>query len=304
MVHTTLQYTRVQLFTTLEAVAVTVNSNKQYTICSIYLSPNSNIHRNEIKDLLEQLPRPFLLLGDFNAKHPMWDLTNKDDARGRMVAGLLTDEALGLLGQGEPTHYHIQTNKLSTIDLSLCSIESLREFEHEVDSDLHGSDHFPIHLKSYAYIPQQQAPRWVKRRADWQQFTSKTEKICEIPDCQPMEFYSSIENVILKGANETIPKSDGYYKMCPVPWWNSNCEELKKARSKAQKQMMRHPTVTNRVDYKKLRGKFQRAQKDSKNIMDTVCLLSKQKHRLWKGLAENRQNQGKIQTKNSPISQN
>ena len=43
MVHITLQYTRVQLFTTLEAVAVTVNSNKQYTICSIYLSHTTAI---------------------------------------------------------------------------------------------------------------------------------------------------------------------------------------------------------------------------------------------------------------------
>ena len=39
LIHTTLQYTRVRLYTTLEAVAVTINSSKQYTLCSIYLSP-------------------------------------------------------------------------------------------------------------------------------------------------------------------------------------------------------------------------------------------------------------------------
>ena len=50
LTHATLQYSRVQLFTTLEAVAVTINSSKQYTVCSIYLSPRANIHREEIRD--------------------------------------------------------------------------------------------------------------------------------------------------------------------------------------------------------------------------------------------------------------
>ena len=81
--HATLPYTRVRLYTTLEAVAITLNSNKQYTICSIYLSPNNNVSKEDIQDLIRQLPQPFLLLGDFNAKQPLWDLGNNEDARGR-----------------------------------------------------------------------------------------------------------------------------------------------------------------------------------------------------------------------------
>ena len=115
--HATLKYNRVRLYTTLEAVAITIHSNKQYTICSIYISPSINIRREDILDLIKQLPQPFLLLGDFNAKHPLWDFENSEDARGRDIVNLITNEALGLLGRGEPTHYHIQTNKFSTIDL-------------------------------------------------------------------------------------------------------------------------------------------------------------------------------------------
>ena len=263
MVHSTLQYTRVRLFTTLEAVAITVNFNKQYTVCSIYLSPSTTIRRNDIRDLIRQLPRPFLVLGDFNAKHPLWDSANNDDARGRDVASLLTDEAMGLLGQGAPTHYHIQTNKFSTIDLSLCTVETLRDFEQEVDSDLHGSDHFPIYLTSSAYIPQHQTPRWINRKADWKRFSAITEEICNVPEAEPIEYYGCISDLISKGATKSIPKSDGYYRVCPVPWWNANCENLKKERQKAQKQMMLCPTTTNRVRYKKMRGKFQRTQKDA-----------------------------------------
>ena len=71
MLHSSLQYSRVPLNTTLEAVAVKILSNKQYTICSLYLSRNANIDKEEVRDLIHQLLRPFLLMGDFNAKHCM-----------------------------------------------------------------------------------------------------------------------------------------------------------------------------------------------------------------------------------------
>ena len=263
MVHTTLQYSRVRLYTTLEAVAITINSSKQYTICSVYLSPSVNIRREEIRNLIRQLPRPALLLGDFNAKHPLWDPVNNDDARGRDMAGLLTDEAMGLLGHGDPTHYHIQTNKFSTIDLSLCSTEILRDFQQEVDKDLHGSDHFPIYLTSSAYLPQHQIPRWIKGKADWQHFTAITDEICNVQEGEPRDYYGQISEIISRGATESIPKSDGYYKMCPVPWWNTSCENIKKERMRAQNQMTRIPTVTNRINYKKMRGMSQRIKKNS-----------------------------------------
>ena len=53
--------------------------------------------------------------------------------------------------------------------------------------------------------------------------------------------------------------------MAPVPWWNANCANLKKERLKAQKQANRHPTVSNKIKYKRLCAVFQRAQKDSQN---------------------------------------
>ena len=45
ILHSALQYSRIRLNTTLEAVAVTVYSEKQYTVCSLYLSPNFNVNK-------------------------------------------------------------------------------------------------------------------------------------------------------------------------------------------------------------------------------------------------------------------
>ena len=81
LIHAMLQYNCVPLHTTLEAASVTINSTKRYTICSVYLTPNANIDMEELKSLIRQLSRPFLLLGDFNAKHPAWDFENSADPR-------------------------------------------------------------------------------------------------------------------------------------------------------------------------------------------------------------------------------
>ena len=56
-----LQYSRVRLNTTLEAMAVKILSNEQYTICSLYLSSNAIINKEEVRDLIHQLPRSFFV---------------------------------------------------------------------------------------------------------------------------------------------------------------------------------------------------------------------------------------------------
>ena len=70
LLHASVQYTRIRLHTTLEAVAVKMHSGRELTVCSLYLSLNVSITRDEIRSVVLQLPHPFLPLGDFNAKHP------------------------------------------------------------------------------------------------------------------------------------------------------------------------------------------------------------------------------------------
>ena len=290
LLHASLQYSRFRLNTTLEAVAVTVYSDRQYTICSLYLSPNANINKEEIRDLIRQLPRPFLLMGDFNAKYPLWDLTNPADARGRMIQALMVEESLGLLNQGSPTHYHVQTNSLSAIDLCFSSVGILSDFQLEMDEDLHGSDHFPMYLTRTQYSPQHQVPRWQINKANWELYSELTQCITEIPDSPPLEYYDLITEKIVWGAKESIPKTDGYFKLGPVPWWNANCANLKRERKRAQKKMMRHPTVTNKTNYKRLRAQFQRAQKDAqatswKNYVSSVNSKT-ECAKVWKRVAK------------------
>ena len=62
-----------QLNSPLQVVAVNVFMGRSYTICNLYLPPRLPVSRGELDGLLRQLIPPFLLLGDFNGRHPLWD---------------------------------------------------------------------------------------------------------------------------------------------------------------------------------------------------------------------------------------
>ena len=70
------------LQTSLEAVAIRVTCNKTFTVCSVYLSPSRTYDSRELCDLIDQLPQPLLLLGDFNAHSTLWG-GRKTDTRGK-----------------------------------------------------------------------------------------------------------------------------------------------------------------------------------------------------------------------------
>jgi exonuclease III len=58
------------LRTVTQAVATRIFLGSFYTVCSIYIPPSEPVSKEELSRLIAQLPRPFLLLGDFNSRHP------------------------------------------------------------------------------------------------------------------------------------------------------------------------------------------------------------------------------------------
>ena len=75
-------HSQLQLRTSLQAIAIRVSVPKALTICSIYLPPHTKWTEQDLKDLISQLPKPFLLLGDFNAHSPIWG-SKKLDCKGK-----------------------------------------------------------------------------------------------------------------------------------------------------------------------------------------------------------------------------
>ncbi|GFO29675.1 RNA-directed DNA polymerase from mobile element jockey [Plakobranchus ocellatus] len=60
----------IDLKTGVHAAAATISLEKTLTVCSLYLPPNSPVSKLSLAELFEQLPKPFLVLGDFNAHSP------------------------------------------------------------------------------------------------------------------------------------------------------------------------------------------------------------------------------------------
>lgn len=66
-----------KLKTRLEAVAATMLVFKTITVCCVYLEPQLTVTLLDLEDLVNQLPEPFLIVGDFNAHSSFWGSEKK-----------------------------------------------------------------------------------------------------------------------------------------------------------------------------------------------------------------------------------
>ena len=134
----------IYLQTNLEAIAVSCIAPNKFTLCCIYLPPNETINKQEIVDLINQLPQSFILTGDFNCHNPLWGSTHTD-RRGKQIEDTIDDDII-LLNDGAATHFCARTGKFSNIDLTLCDATLAPNLTWEVIPYLHGSVHFPIKI--------------------------------------------------------------------------------------------------------------------------------------------------------------
>ena len=115
--------------------------------------------------MIEQLPAPFVLGGDFNAHSPLWGDV-RQDSRGQRVEKLSSDYNLCLLNTGEPTYRHHSHISFSVPGVSICDPSPALEFDWQTHSDLCRSDHFPIILETSLRDDEPAAEHWIFDRAD------------------------------------------------------------------------------------------------------------------------------------------
>ena len=171
IVNKIVQHSTVPLNSNLQAVAIRACFEREITICSIYIPPRSRITHNDLQALVDQLPSPFLLLGDFNCHNPLWggDLV---DPVGRIVDDVMNNNDISLCNDGSMTFHNIYNNSFSAIDLRICSSTIHLDFNWSIDNHLHGSDHFPIYLKFSRNIPSDAPIKWKENEADWTGYQS------------------------------------------------------------------------------------------------------------------------------------
>jgi ribonuclease HI len=254
----------IPLNTNLQAIAVSVTLHRVITFCSIYIPPNTKLSPNELDTLVQQLPTPFVLLGDFNAHNILWG-SNYISDRGKIVEDFVTRHDLCLFNSKSPTYLHPGTGTYTCIDLTICSASLLLDYNWKVADDLHSSDHFPIYLKNTSAKIDDTIPQWKLKKADWVKF----ETLCTIRinsntilnDDDPIRQFTSI---LIEIAEESIPKSSPNCQRTPKPWFTKECKEAIKQRREALKKFNNHPTPANLTQYRITRAKTRRTIKESK----------------------------------------
>ena len=280
---------RISLRTTLQAVAATVNVGKQFTVCSIYLPPNTPIAYAELRELMEQIPSPRLLLGDLNARDPAWGdhITN---ARATHIKKLMEDFDMGVLNTGDHTHYHRQTDSHSCIDISMISTQSYTDFNWRVitptPDEQYDSDHYPIILNKINNNSYQPEPeKFNLARANWNAF--QFESAIELQDEMSVnEMNDSLTRKILEAATKTIPRTRHNSKACAAPYWNEACERAKLTKKRLQTKMRRSRNQRDRIEYNRARAQERLCIREAKrttwrNYISTIN-TSTPPAKIWK----------------------
>ena len=93
---------KIHLNTHLQAIAVKVTLHRTINICSIYIPPHDAINESEINNILQQLPTPFILFGDFNSHNTMWGCRSTNH-KGKTLENIINNNNLCLFSKTSPT---------------------------------------------------------------------------------------------------------------------------------------------------------------------------------------------------------
>ena len=275
LVHNSVAHQELNIETTLDITAVEVQLDRRYCICSIYLPPREAISVEDIERVLRQIPQPYMLLGDFNARHTLWG-DSIINSHGRIIERVLLNNELDNMNYSEITHYHIQTNTETNIDLSLCSPNLILDLEWNREPCLYSSDHFPINIKVKDYTIFTNLPRFNIQKANWPLFRNSitcNREILNLGDIS--EVISSFGEHILTAAERAIPLKGGEYKLRPVPWWTPELKRILADKKAAYRRLRRTHLLTDKIEFNRLRAYSRYKIKEAKtnswnNYIDSI----------------------------------
>lgn len=255
----------IPLVTQLEAVAVSIKDNIKFSICNLYIPPNRETSPEEITNLLNQIPSPRMIVGDFNAHNYLWG-SKKQTPLGHKIETILEQLNLNLLNDGQNTRFDSKTGESSAIDLSLCDPPLSPLLTWDVLPHLFDSDHFPIIIINEPKSNPNPIERWKLKNANWSQFQELVENnLCDLePNLDIDHEINIFTQVISQSATKCIGTTNQNNKRLPVPWWNPECAEAIKLSHQAFNRFKKQKTENNSIEFKRLRAKARYIVKQSK----------------------------------------
>ena len=255
-------YISVNLNTSFQAVAVQLYLHKKITLCSIYIPPDKKFTQLELENLIQQLPKPFILSGDFNSHNEIW-FDKKTDNKGKVVENFILENNLCLLDENKFTFS--RGDSQSHIDLTLVSPDIFADFMWSTYDDQCSSDHVPVIIKTENKLNFEGKPHWNLEKANWSNFRAQanfTSPITDFSDIDDLCEY--ITQVIVSAATISIPITKPLVGKISVPWWNGCCRVAVNNKKRSYRRYLRTPTLENYNLYKKANSEAKRVVRKSK----------------------------------------
>ena len=73
IIYNNIPHSKITQSTNMQVVAISATLHKTITVCSVYIPPSEELKELEQNNLIEQLPRPFIIMGDFNSHNETWE---------------------------------------------------------------------------------------------------------------------------------------------------------------------------------------------------------------------------------------
>lgn len=262
-VNKNIPHTEIILQTDLQALACRTMDGNPTTYTSIYIPPRkmtATRTKAKLQNLIDQLPKPFLLMGDFNAHRTEWG-SFKDDRWGKITLELIQENNLTILNNGKSTKISKNHTCMSAVDITLASSDYKNDLTWETDIDTRGSDHFPILLKSNSVNTNKiRKPNWLLKTANWEKF--QKDLITKLPTNEDHDI-PKITQTIYEVACSSIAKTKHRIFKKKVPWWNKDVKRCINKRRMALKALRtyKHNDSKKAKLVTKLRKTHYKAQK-------------------------------------------
>ena len=105
----------------LEFDTIKISLHRTVTACNEHIAPH-NVAQRDLDHLVNQLPAPFLFIGDFNAHNDLWGSSSSNSLGnkvGNKVENLFKPSSVCLLYDKSPTCIHPTTGSFTSRDFVL-----------------------------------------------------------------------------------------------------------------------------------------------------------------------------------------
>ena len=281
-IHNSCHYREITITTNYQIVAAQINiaPRKTITVASVYIPGRVEIREEEIRKIIEELPKPVIIAGDFNAHNKDWG-NRCTDLRGRALAEVATTLGINIINEGQPTH-----ESGTAIDLTIVSPELTPDLQWQAIQNPLSSDHFPIIITITTDSFEEpevwnfKKARWkdFKRDGAWQEFQGID---LDNPSLAIKEVYRRFEEM----AERHIPKNR-CRRFYPKIWWTNECKEVWRAREKSYRKYKATGNISDKIEWKKNRAiatkTFREAKQESWRDYVSTLNVGTMSGEVWK----------------------